>query len=162
MNQLKSELVDPYAHQLVGTDFYYQKNDVTAELVVVLQGKLENRSLSIIKQPSRAVNRYHVIELISTDETGIQAGGNVNRIAYLGFAEIINGGILLAGDPFYVQGRLIGTVAGFDETHYPNHLNVVIQVSERFSGRELGFELGYRVFFQGRHAETNSKPPTSK
>lgn len=160
MNQTKSEQVDPYSHHGVGTDFYYQKSDVSAVLVVVLQGKLETRSLSIIKQPSRAVNRYQIIELISTDETNIQCGASVNRIAYLGFAEITAGGVLLAGDPFYIQGQPIGTVAGFDETHYPNHLNVVIQVSERFSGKELGFKLGYRLFFLGRHTESELNPPT--
>jgi len=44
-----------------------------------------------------------------------------------------------------LQGKTIGEIVGFDETHAPNHLNIVARSKERCSGEELGVELGNRL-----------------
>lgn len=141
---------DPYANKLVATDFYFQKTVLHGQMVVVLQGELDNRGLMIIKQPSRVVRQYEVIEMIMTDEESVELGGIVNKIAYIGFFEMLTGGVLLVGDSVTLNGEPIGQICGFDETHYPNHLNVVIRHLSRSSGRKLDAQLGHRVYFSGR------------
>ncbi len=45
---------DPYSENLFRTSPYARKRDVEGKLVVVLQGKLENRGLHLITPISRA------------------------------------------------------------------------------------------------------------
>jgi len=126
---------------------YHSKTDIVGRLNVVLDGKLENRELSLIKQISRCVLKHEIHELIISDEDSIGTGSTVNKIAYLGFFEIVQGGVLTTGDSVYCAGRLIGTLAGFDETHMPNHLNIVIKSDARLSGAEQGVNLGDEIAF---------------
>ncbi|MBI2874835.1 MAG: hypothetical protein HYY09_07080 [Firmicutes bacterium] len=144
---------DPYHAGLVGADFYAAKRDVSGELAVVLQGKLDNRGLELIEPISRAVNRGEIHELILTDDPEATPGRRVDRIAYLGFFEVVQPGVILAGDEFFVDERPVGHLAGFDSTHLPNHLNVVIRVAERLDGVERGAAPGSRIRFT--HSRSN-------
>jgi hypothetical protein len=54
----------------------------------------------------------------------------------LGFAEISTGGIIVVGDIMRLGSKKIGIVCGFDETHAPNHINVVIRTENRKTGAE--------------------------
>ena len=138
---------DPYQSGMFSSNPYYAKTSIVGELNVVLDGKLENRELSLIKQISRCVLKHEIHELIISDEDGIGPGSTVNKIAYLGFFEISQGGVLTTGDNVYCAGKLIGTLAGFDETHMPNHLNIVIKSDTRMSGTEQGVILGDEITF---------------
>ena len=138
---------DPYQSGMFSSNPYYAKTDIVGRLNVVLDGKLENRELSLITQISRCVLRDEIHELILSDEDGIGPGKTVNKIAYLGFTEIVQGGVITTGDNVYCAGRLIGTLAGFDETHMPNHLNIVIKTDTRVSGAEQGVNLGDEIAF---------------
>jgi hypothetical protein len=90
-----------------------------------------------------------VHELIFTDETAARPGTSVNRIAYLGFFVAEQSGVIVEGDEFFLEGQLVGNLAGFDETHMPNHLNIVIKaLSGRKTGLELGVNPGSRVNFR--------------
>ena len=139
---------DPYKAGLFSSNPYHAKTDISSKLCVVLDGKLENRELSLIKQISRCVLKHEIHELILSDEAGIGPGSTVNKIAYLGFTEIEQGGVLTAGDSVYCAGKFIGTLAGFDETHMPNHLNIVISTSNRTSGAEQGISLDSEIVFK--------------
>jgi hypothetical protein len=119
---------------------YYLKAAVHGRLAVVLDGVFDDRGLQLIKPTSRALKAYEIHELILTDEQ-ISPGGTVNRIAYVGFVEITRGGVIVVGDPVYVNDRKIGLIAGFDETHMPNHLNIVLTGS-RETGKTLDLSLG--------------------
>ena len=136
---------DPYKTGMFKTDPYWKKSPLRAQLVVVLDGRYENRGLELIPQPSRALLKHEVHELILTDELEATSGKLVNRIAYLGFMEILEGGVMVIGDEVRVRGDLVGTVAGFDATHMPNHLNIVIKAADRNTGRELAFDLYDKV-----------------
>ena len=127
---------------------YYDKVDVESKLVVVLQGKLEARKLQLISPISRCVQKHEVHELIVSDEESIQPGQEVNKIAYLGFVKIVKSGVIVVGDEVVTGNGTIGTIAGFDETHLPNHLNIVIKVKERLSGVEQGATLGEKIIFR--------------
>ena len=127
---------------------YFAKSDILGSLVVVLQGRLENRGLSLIKPISRCVLKHEIHELILSDEADIGPGSTVNNISYYGFAEITQGGVLTVGDKVYCSQVQLGTIAGFDETHMPNHINIVIKADRLITGAEHGASLGSEVLFR--------------
>lgn len=135
---------DPYARNMFGSfNPYYAKQPVIGRLVVVLDGQYENRGLELIKPPSRALRQTEIHELIVTDE-GAQPGSKVSNIAYTGFFEVIQGGVIVAGDTVKIGGQQVGKIAGYDETHMPNHLNIVMTGSKT-SGREAKLAVAQEV-----------------
>ncbi len=142
-------MADPYEKKLVNQNFYHSKVDIIGRIVVVLDGLIDNRGLSLIKPPSRAFPAGTIIELIGTDDAAASPGGTVEKIAYLAFVELTNGGVLLNGDPVYCNSQLIGTLVGYDDTHMPNHQNTIIKMNERKSGAQLGFALSDEIIIQG-------------
>lgn len=142
-------MIDPYEKKLIQKDFYYSKSEIKGKFVVVLDGKLENRELKVIKQMSRAFPVNSIIELIGTDEENIQAGSIVNKIAYIGFVELLSGGVLLIGDKIICNEKEIGVIVGFDDTHMPNHQNVIVYMKSRISGKELGINLNDLIIIPG-------------
>jgi hypothetical protein len=142
-------MVDPYSRKLVNRDFYTGKIDIHGKLVVVLDGKLENRELHLIQPISRAFPKGSIIELIGTDDPNARPGERVDAIAYIGFMELQNGGVLLVGDEVEWNKRIIGTIVGFDDTHMPNHQNLILSVKTRQPGKELGMRIGDEMFIKG-------------
>ncbi len=139
---------DPYAAGKFAANPYARKSAVEGELVVVLQGRMEDRGLALITPISRCLRRHDVHELIFTDEAGAGPGKKVDRIAYLGFFAVERGGVIVSGDEVSVAGRAVGVLAGFDETHMPNHLNIVIRTDRLLTGVELAAPLGAAVSFR--------------
>lgn len=139
---------DPYTRKLVTKDYYAEKGALTARVVAVLRGSLENRNLELIPQPSRVVKQGEIHELIVTDEEA-GPGKTVQKIAYVAFVEFQNGGVLLYEDPVLVGNGLLGTLAGYDMAHFPNHMNIVIR-SERDSGEDRGLTVGTPVIFAAK------------
>lgn len=140
---------DPYAQKLVNRTFYAAKSDIRGRIAVVLRGLLENRNLNLITPISRAFPVGTIIELIGTDEENAGPGGTVQRIAYIGFVELLDGGVLLTGDPVSIKGVRVGTIAGFDDTHMPNHQNTILRMEKRIAGADLGFVPGDPVCIHG-------------
>lgn len=138
---------DPYKDGKFQENPYYAKSDVEGELVVVLNGKMNNRNLELITPISRCVCQHEIHELIFTD-TQANPGDIVDRIAYLGFFEVHKGGVLIAGDQFELNGQVIGTLAGFDQTHMPNHQNIVINTKFLSSGKDLEAKVGSKIKFK--------------
>jgi len=141
-------MVDPYKAGFFSQNPYAAKRAVTGKLAVILRGKLEQRGLELIPAISRAVQKHEIHELIVTDDAGAAPGKKVDKIAYLGFVEIGEGGVLVAGDELSCQGKVLGRIVGFDETHLPNHLNIVVHAVSRADGVESGLELDAAVTFQ--------------
>ncbi|MCL4440840.1 MAG: hypothetical protein M1609_09715 [Firmicutes bacterium] len=141
-------MVDPYKAGLFSANPYASKREIRGRLVVILSGKLENRALSLVAPISRAVLKNEIHELIITDERGAAPGKAVNRISYAGFVEITEGGVLVAGDEVICGGIVLGSIAGFDETHLPNHLNIVIYSGSRSDGVEMGLALESEIIFR--------------
>ena len=139
---------DPYASGMFKENPYYAKSDVLGKLVVVLQGTYENRGLELIKPVSRCVRMYDIHELITSDEEGAAPGTQVNSIAYLGFVEILQGGVITTGDGVFRNGECIGFVAGYDETHMPNHLNIVLRCDKLVTGAGSGCLVGDEITFR--------------
>ena len=134
--------MDPYQEKLITGSLCSKKTLVRGRVVAVMGGKLARRGLRLIVSPTRALLSGEIHELIVTDERDAGPGKTVNRIAYVGFLELEKGGVVAKGDKVVLQGKGVGEIVGFDETHAPNHLNVVIKSSKRCSGEEMGIELG--------------------
>ena len=139
---------DPYSQKKITKNLYVSKSEITGYLVAVLDGQMDDRGLNLITPPSRCLRQNEIHELILTDDAEACPGRNVNKIAYFGFFLVQSGGVLVCGDAFLAGGKCIGRLAGFDETHMPNHLNIVIKVEKRVTGLEFGATLGDTISFK--------------
>ncbi len=145
---------DPYVRGNLATDAYAAKADLRGSVVAVLRGVLLDRNLELIPQPSRAVLQRDVHELIITNEPA-GPGSRVARVAYLAFVEFHNGGVLLQGDRVSIGGIAVGHLAGFDLSHWPNHMNLVVR-GDLLSGEDRGIGLQMPVTFQME--DTGTRP----
>lgn len=142
-------MTDPYAHGMINYNPYAKKKIVTARVVAVLRGTMDKRGLSLIAPKSRALKRSEIHEIIVTDEKQAGPGKQVNHIGYIAFVEIIEGGVVVTGDFVRVStnNSKIGTVVGFDETHMPNHQNIVIFSEKITTGEDMNIGLNDLVLF---------------
>ncbi len=125
--------------------FTTSKLPVEMTVVAVMRGKMENRGLQLIEPVSRTVKKHEIHELILTDQQQMDRKQPVHRIAYLAFVEVIKGGIAIVGDDVHLGARRIGSILGFDDSHVPNHQNIIVSSEKRKDGVQLGFELGATV-----------------
>ena len=100
--------VDPYKSGQFKKNPYFAKSDLVGRPVVTLTTTYETRGLQMIAQPSRCICEKQIHELILTDEEGVACGSTVNRIAYVGFVEITEGGVLVRCNKCGAQ-KLIAT-----------------------------------------------------
>jgi len=126
---------------------YAANRPVEGEVVTVLNSTHEARGLKLMSTYSRALKQNSIHELIASDEGDQKPGGTVNRIAYLAFFEVTRGGCILVGETLLVDSKPIGEIIGFDETHEPNHLNIILGVTARATGPQLQIALGSRLKF---------------
>jgi hypothetical protein len=126
---------------------YAANRPVAGSVITVLNSKHEARGLKLMPTYSRALRKNSIHELIATDEPGKKPGDTANRIAYLAFFEVMRGGCIIVGETLFVDGKPVGEVLGFDETHEPNHINIIIGVKERKTGPQLKFKLGSKIKF---------------
>jgi hypothetical protein len=140
--------LDPHVEGVLDTDDPYRaKRPVEGRLVCVLDARSERRGMQLTAHPSRAVPAGEIHEVALTDEASAAPGARVDRVAYLGFAEIVRGGVILVGDRVTVGEQEVGRVVGFDETHFPNHLNILLYAPRRDTGGGLGLQLEAPVVF---------------
>jgi hypothetical protein len=137
--------------QVLATRHPCQKCDVLAEIVVVLSRKISNRGLKLISPYSRAVVTGGIHEFIVTDESRALPLSSVDRAAYVGFAEIKKGGVIMVGEQVSIVDHVIGQVVGFDETHMPNHLNIVVYSTEWKSGFDHAVSVGQQMRITGAY-----------
>jgi len=153
---------DPYASGMFKENPFHSKSDIRGKLVTVLDMKANDRMLSLIVPISRCLCKYDIHELIASDEEGAGPGAVVNAISYIGFIEILQGGVVCTGDFVYWNGQCLGTIAGYDETHMPNHLNIVYHSDERITGAQLGCCLGDGITFVQNMKNRPSKQEEGK
>ncbi|HBT40407.1 MAG: hypothetical protein XD58_1509 [Thermotoga sp. 50_1627] len=140
---------EPYSAGMLKFDPYAKKQPVIGKVVAVLRGRLDNRNLSLIEPRSRALKIGEIHEILMTDEEEAAPGKTVNRVAYVAFVEIVQAGVIVSNDVVKVSdGRQLGKLVGFDETHMPNHQNIVIYSDQLVSGEELGLEIGEMIIFE--------------
>ena len=126
-----------------GKNPYVAKSDVTGRVVAVLRGVTDQRGLYLTAYRSRAVPSGEIHELMITDED-CDVETTVNRVALIAFFEVIDGGVILLDDQVTIGDQVVGTVAGFDETHMPNHQNICLR-GQLSDGESIGFSVGDEV-----------------
>lgn len=129
-----------------GPDVYASRRDVHVTVVAVLRGVTEQRGLYLTDLRSRAVLQHAVHELMVTDEPA-DLTTTVDRVALVAFFEVENSGVILVGDQLYCGDAFLGTVAGFNETHMPNHQNICLKVDRMQDGETLGLQIDERLRF---------------
>ena len=126
---------------------YAANRPVKGEAITVLDSTHEARGLKLIPTYSRALPKNSIHELIATDECDKKPGDTANKIAYLAFFEVTRGGCIIVGETLFVDGKAIGEIVGFDETHEPNHINIIIGVTSRRTGPQLKISVGSKIKF---------------
>ena len=139
--------VMPIASTVVGKTI---TRELKGQIVAVSGRSFDERGLSLIPQPTRVLCKNEIHELVTTDEVGAGPNKTINRAGAIGFFEVTQGSYVLVGDPVFINGKDIGKLAGFDETHLPNHTNIVVLSPKRVSGLEAGFHIGDRVSIGSR------------
>jgi hypothetical protein len=116
----------PFDFSRVTPSVYGDRRPVEGEVVALLHVRFEDRGLKLIETKSRAVRLQEIHELMITDEDA-SPGGGANRVRALAFFEVHRSGLIVAGDTVTVGDEPLGTLAGFDVTHMPNHMNIVVK-----------------------------------
>ncbi len=117
----------PYDFRRITPGVYGDKRPVEGEVVAVLHVKFEDRGLEFIQTKSRTVKLNEIHELMITDEQDAAPGGGADRVRAIAFFEITKSGLIVMGDNVSINGKKLGTLAGYDVTHMPNHINVVVE-----------------------------------
>jgi hypothetical protein len=126
---------------------------VIAKVNCVLHARAANRGLTICPFPSRAVIKHEIHELILTSEDA-SPGTVVNNISYLCFFEILESGMLWAGDRVECKDTFIGCLMGYDFAHMPNHMNIITQIKgDLYTGYEAGLKPGDELKFTFTHGK---------
>ena len=138
---------EPHGTDILDKYPYAAKSEVVGKIVCVLDARSEERGMQLMLHPSRAVCRGEIHELAVTDDTQAGPESTVERVAYVAFFSVEQGGIVLVGDKVEINGTELGALVGFDNTHFPNHLNLLVRNSDPKTGPELGLRLGDPIVF---------------
>jgi len=149
---LLNAMPEPYEGQIVPLKLKCLKDPVDARVVGVLGNTTERRGMKLISMPSRVIRAGDVHELISTTERA-EPGEAVDDVGYLAWVAFDAPGVLVVGDSVYAVGDLLGEVLGFDETHAPNHMNIVLMTDRLLTGRTAKLVPNARLVFVGRSRE---------
>ena len=119
----------PYDFTQITPSVYGDKRPVEAEIVAILHVEFDKRGLEFIQTKSRAVKLNEIHELMITDEQDAAPGGRADRVRAIAFMEITKSGLIVVDDDVTVEGNTIGSLAGYDVTHMPNHINIVVKAN---------------------------------
>ena len=149
MNNKKEEekKKDPYnSSNIYDNNLHKTKRRHLKGCIITVSGsRSEKRGLRLIPQKTRALCKHEIHEMITTDEINAGPKKTVNKVAIVCFFEITQGSTLVEGAPVFINNNKIGRVAGFDDTHFPNHYNIVVISPQRFTGVEAGLSLGDEI-----------------
>jgi hypothetical protein len=117
----------PYDPNLITPSVYGDRRPVNGEVVALLHVTFEERGLKLIQSKSRALVKNEIHELMITDEEGAAPGGGADQVSAIAFFEVEEGGLVVVGDTVTLNDAFLGVVAGYDMTHMPNHMNVLLR-----------------------------------
>jgi len=117
----------PYDPRLITPKVYGDRRPVKGEVVALLHVTFEKRGLKLIEARSQAMLLNEIHELMITNEERAAPGRGADRVSAIAFFEIKRGGVVVVGDRVSIGGKHLGELAGFDLTHSPNHMNVLVK-----------------------------------
>ncbi|WP_156756054.1 Gfo/Idh/MocA family protein [Actinokineospora pegani] len=125
------------------------KDDAEARMVALMFHSRDDRGMVLSPWESRCVQAGQVHELVTTVDQPRGEGDRVDRVGFLGFAEFTAATVVQRGDEVWTgSGRRVGTVAGFDECHFPNHYNILVAADSLLTAAELDLRVGHTVRFR--------------
>ena len=139
-----NKVTAPYDFRRITPGVYGKRKQVEGEVVALLHVSFQDRGLRLIETKSRAVRLNEIHELMITDEDA-QPGSGADRVRALAFFEVSIPGLIVAGDKVVVGNKSLGVLAGYDETHMPNHMNIVVKA---LSLAEPEMRVGDKVRFK--------------
>jgi hypothetical protein len=119
----------PYDPKKITPDLYGDRRPVEGEIIALLHVRFKDRGLKLLDTKSRAVINHEIHELMITDEKAAAPGGGADRVTAVAFFEVNSGGLIVSGDDVTVSERRLGELVGYDMTHMPNHMNVLIRAA---------------------------------
>ena len=140
--------MDPYTSGMIKKSPYAQKKIIKGRLVAILYAVIEQRGLNLIAPHSRVIKKNEIHEIMVTEEKDTAPGRIVNSVAYVCFFEVGEGGVIVIGDKVSISSKLIGEVIGFDDTHMPNHQNIILYAPKKKTGVELKINLDEEILFK--------------
>jgi hypothetical protein len=138
-----------------------EKDNIAGRIVKLLKHKRLDRGMILMEEQSRCVQKNQVHELVTTDQQNLSANSRIDRVGFLGFVEINNNGVIERGDNFYIGSCFIGTVAGFDSCHAPNHYNIIIEVPKLITATDISLQVGQYATFSANQVISNNNHLTS-
>lgn len=141
-----NRVIDPYSLFKINVETaFIEKRPVTGTVVAVMDLMLPERSLNLIAQHSRVLKKREIHELILVTDPLAKPGSVVRGASYLCFFEVTEGGVVLVNDKVIINDTPICVIKGYDETHAPNHINIVCFGSDTKTGKQLGLKVGDKV-----------------
>ena len=130
----KSEQQRGKLHPIEAPRIYRERRPVKGEVVTVIDATFSSAGIDLSDAWSRAVPRGDVHEIMLWDPVA-EEGHDAAAVAFI---EITQGGNIINGDEFRVDGEEVGNLAGFDYNHMPNHMNIVIEAKSLKPSIKLG------------------------
>lgn len=123
------------------------KDPVSTRVVKLLFHSLDGRGMTFSPWLSRCVPAGQIHELVTTTDRPARPGDRVDRVGFLGFTEFRAPAVIERGDEVWLGQRRLGTVAGFDECHAPNHLNILIDADRLLTAGDVDLRPGDEIRF---------------
>ena len=95
---------------------------------------------------TRCIQAGEVHELVAVDANTLEAE-KYHGASYLGFVAFKAPAVIYVGESVFIEGKYLGVLGGFDYTHYPNHINILIETEHPTNGQGLGITVGHEGVF---------------
>lgn len=118
---------------------FSEKINIRGKWVAVMDYVRHDRGIILTSFNTRCFKKHEIHEFIVCSTNAIP-NEPIDNVTYLGFGEITQGGVVEVGDIMYQEDRPIGTIFGFDETHMPNHYNIIIKTDNPLTGFAMGIK----------------------
>jgi hypothetical protein len=105
----------------------------------------DGRNMQLEEYNTRALQVGELHELVFSARS---APPTIEDVVYIGFFEVTQGGVARKGDWLFLRGERVGSLIGFDYSHYPNHINLVFE-GNAATGVALGLRLDDPVAIRG-------------
>ncbi|MCL2897124.1 DUF6917 domain-containing protein [Brenneria tiliae] len=120
---------------------------VSGQIVKKLFHKQNDRGMTLIEFSSRCVRRGEIHELVTTTHHSLKPRDLIDKVGFIGFIEIKNPGVIEKNDLVFAGESYVGRVIGFDECHFPNHYNILIESDQLFCANDFNLRLTEIITF---------------
>ena len=129
---------------------YASKLPLRLTLVAVMPDTRKDRNLKLSEFVTRCFAKHEIHEFLVANEWDGNRDKVFNDVSYIGFMRFDQGGVIAVGAKILTEdGQVVGEVIGFDLTHAPNHMNIVLSSPSNQTGAERDFVAGQKFIIEG-------------